>query len=171
MSTEYAAATWGAQVRWITLGLGGVLLFGPAALFLTFKGIGLMEVGLLTGVSVIILGITALYRVCGYRIEGLTLYVCRTFWETSIPLDGLHSVEIDPKALKGAFKLIGNDGLFAIHGSFRSRHLGRFRAFATDPKNSVVLRTADGVIVVTPENPRSFQQAANRLIRRNGGRR
>lgn len=171
MSTEYEAATWGTQVRWITFGLGGVLILAPACLLLFFERIGYVEIGIVTGVSVIILGVAALFRVCGYRIDGPTLHIRRTLWETSIRLDGLHSVEVDPKALKGAFKVIGNDGLFAIHGSFRSRHLGRFRAFATDPKNSVVLRTSDGIIVVTPDSPRTFQQALSRLIRRKGGKR
>ena len=48
------------------------------------------------------------------------------------------------------------NGLFAITGWFRNRKLGLFRAFATAPRHSVVLRFDDRTLVISPEDPERF---------------
>ena len=56
-----------------------------------------------------------------------------------------------------SIRLFGNGGAFAFSGWFRNRKLGSYRAYATDPARSVVLKFSDHkTIVVTPEPPDAF---------------
>ena len=76
-----------------------------------------------------------------------------------LPLAGLVAVETDREALRGAWKIFGNDGLGAYAGRFRSRKLGRFRAYVSDPAWAVVLRWPDRCLVVSPAQPGEFTDA------------
>ena len=46
--------------------------------------------------------------------------------------------------------------MFSITGWFWNRRIGRYRAFITDPKSSVILVTASRTIVVSPSDPAMF---------------
>ena len=67
------------------------------------------------------------------------------------PLAGLVSASPDREALRGAWKMRGNDGLGAVAGRFRSKRLGAFRAYLTDAEHAVVLRWPDRCVVISPE--------------------
>lgn len=88
----------------------------------------------------------------------------RSFWSNRIPLAAIQSAGLDARACEGAMKTLGNDGLFAMHGRFRSKRLGKFQAYVTDPRNSVVLRLPGDIVVVSPENPRQFLRELNRRL-------
>jgi hypothetical protein len=113
----------------------------------------------------LVLAATALFVVRGFELRDDSLVVKRGLWENRIPLSGISAATIDPEACLGAWKTCGNDGLFAMHGRFRSKRLGKFRAFVTDPANSVVLQTTGGPVVVSPENPASFVHELQRRQR------
>ena len=98
----------------------------------------------------------ALFTVRGYELTTSELLVQRLLWATRIPLQDLRAAWADPAAMKGSLRLFGNGGLFAISGVFKNRKLGRYRAFATEPKNSVVLELAARTVVVTPDSPQDF---------------
>jgi hypothetical protein len=66
--------------------------------------------------------------------------------------------------MQGSIRTFGNGGLFGFIGLFRNKKLGRYRAFATDEKNAVVLRFATHTLVITPEQP----QRAVTLLNREG---
>ena len=55
-----------------------------------------------------------------------------------------------------SIRLFGNAGCFSVIGWFWNRKLGRYRAFVMDPKRAVVLRFADYVLVVSPDQPAKF---------------
>jgi hypothetical protein len=61
-----------------------------------------------------------------------------------------------PFAMRRSLRSFGNGGLFCFAGLFRNKQLGPYRAFATNPAPTVVLRFARHVIVITPENPEEF---------------
>ncbi len=159
MNKEFAAAPWGFRVKLITLGLVGLLVVLPTLFLLVIPRIELWVAGLAGGLPASIVGITALFVVRGFRIAGDTLYVRRSFWETAVSLAGLRSAVADPRACAGAWKTVGNDGLFAMHGWFRSKKLGRFRAFVTDPACAVVLAFPDRTLVISPAKPRVLVNA------------
>lgn len=102
---------------------------------------------------------SALFVVRGYELEPNVLLIRRLFWSTRIPLDNLANAWADPAATKGSLRLFGNGGLFVFAGLFTNRKLGRYRAFATEPRNAVVLRFPDRTVVVTPDRPSQFLQA------------
>lgn len=103
-----------------------------------------------------------LFVIRGYELTPGTLYVKRLLWRTPIDLGGLGSVTIDPNAMAKSLRTFGNGGLFSVSGRFFSRKLGRYRAYATNPKKSVALRFANHVAVVTPHDPEAFAAAIAR---------
>ena len=112
--------------------------------------------GLVFLLPFVILGASALIVVRGYEIAGGELLVQRLLWATRVPLDGLESAWADTAAMDRSIRIFGNSGLFAVTGTYRNRTLGTYRAFVTDRRRSVVLRTRTKAIVVSPERPEAF---------------
>lgn len=102
------------------------------------------------------IAISALFSIRNYRLQENQLIIQRLGWQTTIELVDLNSVEANPHAMSKSIRLFGNGGLFCFSGLFRNKLLGKYRAFATSPRNSVVLRFPNRTIVVTPEDPESF---------------
>src|SRR6185436_1056036 len=109
-----------------------------------------------TGLPVLIVVLSALFVVRRYTIDGGVLRIRRLLWDTVVPLDSLRRAWSSPEAMRGSLRLFGNGGLFSITGLFRNRPLGYYRAFAMDPKLSVVLDFPDRKVVITPESPERF---------------
>ncbi len=99
-----------------------------------------------------------LFIIRGYALTDSSLLVQRLFWNNSIDLSQVRSVEINPQAMSKSIRTFGNGGLFSFSGRFRNKQLGPYRAFATKPKNSVVLKLSDRTIVVSPDQPQRFMQ-------------
>jgi hypothetical protein len=99
-------------------------------------------------------------------IAGDGLHVERLLWADRIPLTTLRRAWPDPKATSRSLRLFGNSGFFCIAGLFTNRTLGRYRAFATDPRRAVVLQTAERTVVVTPDEPLRFLAAVETLAPR-----
>ena len=94
-----------------------------------------------------------------YRLLDAEIVIERAWLTVRFPLAGLVAVEIDHEAMHGAWKLWGNDGLGAYAGRFRSKKLGNFRAYVSDPDCAVVLRWPDRCLVVSPAQPGEFTDA------------
>jgi hypothetical protein len=100
--------------------------------------------------------VSALFVIRGYTVEPAMLRVQRLLWHTDVPLDGLQTAWASPEAMSGSLRIFGNGGLYSLSGHFRNSRLGKFRAFAMDPQNAVVLEFPDRKVVVTPESPQEF---------------
>jgi hypothetical protein len=109
-----------------------------------------------------ILAACALFTVRGYRIAGRTLLVKRLFWWTPISLEGLRDALVDPEAMRKAVRICGNGGMFSFSGWFWNKRLGRFRAYATDLRRTIVLTFPDRRIVLSPDQPDAFVAALTR---------
>ena len=106
--------------------------------------------------AIVLVG-SALFTVRAYEVSGPDeLGVRRLLWTTWLPLAGLRKAWADPAAMSRSWRLFGNGGLFSITGLFWNRRLGRYRAFATDPRRAVVLRFGSRTVVVTPDEPATF---------------
>ncbi len=90
-------------------------------------------------------------RIRCYRVVGGELRIELPWRTVRFSLAGLQSVIPDREALRRMFKVAGNGGLGSINGRFRSRHLGSFRAYATDSEHAVVLRWPDRCLVISPQ--------------------
>lgn len=119
---------------------------------------------MVTGVPLLVVAGSSLFMIRGYVITESTLFVQRFLWHSRIDLTELESFEIDPEAMSGSARTLGNGGLFCIAGYFRNDKLGKYRAFATDPRLSVVLHLADRTVVVTPDNPQQFVSALKEIV-------
>jgi hypothetical protein len=104
---------------------------------------------------------TAPFIVKGYSICDNEVRIVRYGKAKVFPIFGIESVEINPKAMTASFRLFGISGFFCDIGFFMNNTLGRYHAYATNPKMSVVLRYLEKnkIIVVTPEDPQGFFEA------------
>jgi hypothetical protein len=159
MKAEFKAAPWGTRIWVITVFVALLLLGIIPAITLSIPILAPALRWLIIGMDASIVAISALFLVRGYVISDNVLLVRRSFWETRLDLSGLRSAVADPEALKGAWKTVGNDGLFAIHGWFRGKRLGKFRAFVTSTAHTVVLDYGEQKVVVSPDNPEGFVKA------------
>ena len=151
-------APWSVSLRRVTLLSCAVLLGLAVTVCVTAPAKDLIPKVITAATAVLLIGATALFTIRGYRLEGRYLLVDRLLWSTRIPLDDLHAAEVAPDAMRRSIRLWGNGGLFAFAGWFRNRWLGTYRAFATDPARSVVLRFPNRRIVVTPDDPQRFAE-------------
>lgn len=165
MKDEHYNAPWGKRIRLITGGVGLLGIIAATTLPLVIDDPQNPWVRWLSpAVLLAILGGTSLFSVRGYDLTAEALVVRRSIWTNRIPLATIRSATRDPEACKGAFKLIGNDGLFAMHGLFRSSRLGKFNAFVTDPANAVILELGARKVVISPENPSRFVRELERRL-------
>lgn len=157
------SAPWSRLLIWVSWGASAILI-GVA--FLVWRNVREPEgLGLgLAAVSMLVMTGGLLFSIRGYRLDGPHLYVRRPLWETEVDLRELKSVEIDPTAMKGSIRLLGNGGLFSFSGIFRNKKLGRYRALVTHQARAVVLRFPEHTMVVSPGDPQSF--VADILARR-----
>ena len=97
-----------------------------------------------------------------YRLTGDELLVEFRFRTVRLSLTCLGGAEADRDAMRRAWKVWGNDGVGAYSGRFRSRRLGRFRAYLTDADRAVVLRWPDRCVVISPDQPSYFLEAVRK---------
>lgn len=110
----------------------------------------------LTVIPIAIVVVASLFTVRGYTLTPKFLRVHRLVWSTRIPLDGLQSVEFDPQAILKSKRIFGNEGVFSMSGYFRSKKLGKYRAFVSQPALAVILRFPEHTVVVSPGIPKAF---------------
>ncbi len=97
-----------------------------------------------------------------YRVTASELLVELPLRKARFPLPGLQGAEPDRDAFRGARKIVGNDGLRAITGRFRSERLGRFHAYVTDTERAVVLRWPDRCLVISPQQSSLFVETVRK---------
>lgn len=103
-----------------------------------------------------ILMLSVFFIIRGYVLRHDALLVQRLGWNSKLYLEDLISAEVDPEAMSESRRTFGNGGMFCIAGAFKNKKLGAYRAFATDPRRSVVLKFPNRTVVVTPGNPDQF---------------
>jgi hypothetical protein len=158
-------APWGMLLKVVTI-IANIILLGiiAAGIIIRMEDYRLLWRLIMIGIPAATLIITMFFMIRKYEIQGNNLLVYRLGWKKTIDLSGLKSVEIDPEAAKNSIRLFGNGGLFAFSGIYRNKKLGNYRIFATDFKNSVVLKTEKKTYVVTPDNPEKFAEEIKILI-------
>lgn len=101
-----------------------------------------------------------------YEVVPGALLIRRLWWDTRWPLDGPVKASIRPDVMARSWRLWGNGGLFAFSGLFSNAALGRYRAFVTDHKRTVVLEMPRGIVVVSPDRPHAFVDAIGAAAQR-----
>ncbi len=152
--THEFGAPWGKLLIGMTAFLMIILVGIP--IFATARGLPVERALFISGGPILIYLGAALFTIRGYKIANGVLYIKRLFWFNKIDLTRLRAVKVDPDAMSKSIRTFGNGGLFSFSGRFRNPELGAYRAFAMDPKKSVVLIFSDQTIVVTPDRPEEF---------------
>jgi hypothetical protein len=110
-----------------------------------------------------LLGTTVALCVRGYELAPGELRIRRLFWDTRWPLDASSIAAHQPGVMARSWRLWGNGGFFAFSGYFSNAALGRYRAFVTDFKRTVVITTQKGIVVVSPDRPEEFAAAIEQV--------
>jgi hypothetical protein len=110
-----------------------------------------------------ILIVAAFFTIRGFVLTRDALLVKRLGWNSKLGLTDLASAEVDSEAMSRSIRTFGNGGLFCFAGAFRNKRLGSFRAFATDPHRSVILKFPHRTVVVTPDSPDEFVAKIKKL--------
>jgi hypothetical protein len=156
-------APWGKSLK-ITTGSSILILVGIPVIgaFAGPHGSLLWILGMIF-MPLSMLSIASLFSIRRYILTSDALLICRLVWNTRLELSGLKTVEVDAEAMFKSIRTFGNGGLFCFAGAFTNNRLGAYRAFATDPSRSVVLRFSDRTVVVTPDHPADFVMKINQL--------
>lgn len=153
--TQEFGAPWGKAVLGMTL-FGTIVLIGLPA-FSIIRGLAAgSSFYVMVGVPLVLFAGCLLFTIRGYSISNGALFVKRLLWANRIELSRLRDAKVNPEAMAKSIRTFGNGGLFSFSGRFRNSELGAYRAFAMDPKKSVVLRFPDKTFVVTPDRPEEF---------------
>ncbi|MGH8045682.1 MAG: PH domain-containing protein [Chthoniobacterales bacterium] len=105
------------------------------------------------------------FIITGYSLRDGMLLIHRPGWDYKAPLADFVSAEFTPHSMSGNIRLFGNGGFYSFTGLYTNPRLGRYRAFWTDQRRTVVLVFRKRKIVISPEHPEAFvaeiQSAAN----------
>lgn len=150
-------APWAVIVKVLTV-LVFVLFIGASVLGLEGMPATTPTLGrwLMIVTPLVLLGAAVPFMVRGYVLRDDELLIERLGWCNHVPLNSVTSLAADPEALRGSIRLCGSGGLFGFWGLFRSRKLGIYSAYGTDPKRCVVMKLTGKTIVVTPDDPNRF---------------
>ncbi len=100
------------------------------------------------------------YSPRGYVITGDSILVRRLVGDVRIALPAIREARRAAAGdFQGCVRLMGSGGLFGYYGWFRTAPLGKSRWFVTDRRAAVIVRGADQVIVLSPDDPDRFLQA------------
>jgi len=149
-------APWGTMLKVISAVVTLVLLGIFGGIAVSDRISNRVTALLYIAIPILTIFISLLFTVRGYVIIGNSLLIRRLLWNTDINISMLESAEFDPKAMSGSIRTFGNGGLYGFSGKYRSGKLGSFKAYVTDFKNCVIIRTAEQTIVVSPLNPEYF---------------
>lgn len=161
--TMHFKAPWGLWLLGLTLFATIILIGIPLFAILTHIANTPWTTFILVIMPLVIYLGALLFIIRSYVLTDHSLLVQRLLWSNSIDLSQVRSVEVNPQAMTKSIRTFGNGGLFSFSGRFRNKQLGPYRAFATKPKNSVVLKLGDRTIVVTPDQPQRFADELKRI--------
>ena len=160
--TEFDAP-WGVTLKLITMLAIVLLIAVPVISLAAIPRAGAIWQAVMVFAPLVILFAAAFFMIRGYELTGSELFIKRLGWKSKLNLQDLQTAEIDPEAMRRSTRLFGNHGLFCYAGLFRNKKLGRYRAYATDPRLAVVLKFTDKVVVVTPGRPDRFVAQIERM--------
>ena len=153
-------APWSMSVKWITgitvTFLAILVVFGISQVEEIGSGSSILLALLTVVLPALVLVLSACWMIRGFVLSGDSLLIQRLGWQSKLDLTELVSAEADPEAMDKSLRTWGNGGLFCFCGRFRNTKLGAYRAYATDPKRSVVLKFQDQTVVVSPDRPDDF---------------
>lgn len=150
-------APWSETLRLMSLGAAGVILL--AAVLATVKRPWWIRITAMIVAAAFLLGSWG-FAPAGYRVDPARVTVKRPMSDVVIARQAIRGVRLFSDAdSSGMTRTAGNGGLFGYYGGYRSDKLGPHVWYVTDMSKRVVLETADGAVVVSPDDPEKFIRA------------
>lgn len=107
------------------------------------------------------------FGVYGYSIQDGTLKIVRMGWSKDVALDSIKQVEKKPMAMMGSIRIFGIGGVFGYIGNFKNSILGRYKAYVTHRKKTVLITTVtDQQLLISPDDPAEFIKSLKSAIAR-----
>lgn len=150
-------APWSETLKLMSLGGTGVLLLAAV--------LGTLRRQLWIRITAIIVALAFLagtwaFAPGGYRVDSDQVTVKRPFSDVTIMKQAIRRARLfaDDDST-GMTRTAGNGGLFGYYGEYKSDKLGSHVWYVTDMSKRVVIETADGAVVVSPDDPERFLRA------------
>lgn len=115
-------------------------------------------------VTVILLLLILPFIITGYSIADNKLIIHRPFWKNTFDLFELNRIEINSSAMNNSLRLFGIGGAFSYSGIYSNNLVGKYKAYATSRKKSVVMYFNKEIIIVTPDSPDNFTNTINNIL-------
>lgn len=112
-----------------------------------------------TGLLLIVYGITYCYHPVNYQIKNNKIIVHRYASNVVLSCDEITHIEIvSPQKLRNAIRIFGVGGLYGYFGKYINRDLGPMTWYATQRDNEAVLIEMNNrkKIILTPDKPEQF---------------
>ena len=139
------------------LGLGLLTGWPP-----TFKAVAATVCSLTTVGVLVVLGVGYCGAPRAFSVSGVAVTVHRLAGPVPIPLEGITAARrMQPGELRGAVRLMGNGGLFAVTGRFRAPLLGELRLYLTHMDDAVIVDAGERLLL-SPADPEAFIQQVQR---------
>lgn len=163
-SVEFGAS-WSRSTRLLTLVF---LLCGVTVLALSYTGsspsVFFYFMLVLIGAAV---GVAFWFAPIGYQVDTVAVAVRRRAGAREIPLQTMKAARLmEPAELaESTWRWPAVGGLFGFYGTFETPSLGRHRWYASRDENLVLLQTAKGPVVLSPDQPEVFVREVNQRLR------
>lgn len=150
-------APWSDTLRLMSLGGSAVIVL--AAVLATMKRAWWIRITAIIVAAAFLIGSWG-FAPGGYRVDAAHVTVVRPLKSVSIDRQSIRGVRpFEDADSEGMTRTAGNGGLFGYYGEYKSDKLGSHVWYVTDMSRRVVLETADGVVVVSPDDPEKFIKA------------
>ena len=165
VGTVTYGASWSRSTRLLTLGF---LVSCVAILAMTYSGTHQSLFFYLTAL-LLVGGFSLAYWFAprGYLVDGASVAIERLAGRKAMPLENLRAARLmEPSELAQSiwrFPAVG--GVFGFYGIFETPALGRHRWYASRDEDLVLLQTADGPVVISPDEPAAFVREVNQRLR------
>lgn len=140
---------------------GGCALFGMLSLYQLYTysrspretvdaAAAVVQIAIFAGIVLI----AWLYSTQGYSVRDGALVIHRPWKPVTIPLSEIRSVQlVSPQDTFNGLRMFGVGGLFGYYGTFFLPRLGGFvRFYLRNRENPILLETAGGLLLVSPDS-------------------
>ncbi|WP_176885046.1 PH domain-containing protein [Dyadobacter soli] len=139
-----------------------------AGLTVLFVGIGVLELSTFSeeakigafvsiGILLAVYGAAYVFRTTGYTLTGDELTIHRPISDVTYSRQTIDSVRIVTKEqLKFTIRTFGVGGFWGYYGKFYNSSFGKMTWYVTRRDQMVLIKTADKIILVSPDNIDSF---------------
>ncbi|MGO4884019.1 MAG: PH domain-containing protein [Bryobacteraceae bacterium] len=97
----------------------------------------------------------------GYAVTGDSLVIKRLIGNVRVPLAAIREIQPGtPDDFTGCIRIAGSGGVFGYYGLFRTAKLGKCSWYVTDRAKTVIVKTDNKTLVLSPGDVQEFVAAA-----------